>query len=159
MLLSTRRPLAGLVSLVVFALSVASCDPNEILTADPDIAPLVGDWDATKLLLSNPDGTGTPVDALALGVRFSLNVQPSGLYTVLATAPGFAGVEIGRISVSQGEMTFHVEFPSAGESRATYHVTDDTLLLTGTTIIGFLPDTEAEAGLEMEMARRQSAFE
>ena len=123
------------------------------------IAPLVGDWDATKLLLSNPDGTGTPVDALALGVRFSLNVQPSGVYTVLATAPGFAGVEIGRISVAEGEITFHVEFPRAGESRAAYEVTGDTLLLNGATIIGFLPGTDAEAGLEMEMARRQSAFQ
>ena len=125
-------------TLLLVLVGISGCDPNEPLGPDPGLEALVGDWRATRILLSDPEGVGTPIDALTLGVTFDLNVQPSGLYTVIATAPGVTLPEIGRLRVSDGELIFDADFPSSGVSRAAFEVTDDTLLLNGVTSLGLL---------------------
>ena len=148
----SRRVWFSTVLLVL--VGVGGCDPNEALGPNPDLEALVGDWRATQILLSDPEGQGAPVDALTLGVTFDLNIQASGLYTVIATASGVTLPEIGRLHVSDGEIIFAADFPSAGVSEATYDVTDDTLVLTGVTSLGLLAGQNSQSLLEMELTRQ-----
>ncbi len=149
-------PKSGFRFFTIFLVLVGGggCDPNEPLGPDPSLEALVGDWRATRILLSDPEGVGTPIDALTLGVTFDLNVQPSGLYTVIATATGVTLPEIGRLHVSDEELIFDAEFPSSGLSRAAFEVTDDTLLLNGVTSLGLLAGQNSQSLLEMELTRR-----
>ena len=141
-------------AVLLVLVAVSGCDPNEPFAPDPGLQALVGDWRATRILLSDPQGVGTPIDALTLGVTFDLNVQPSGLYTVIATASGVALPEIGRLHVSDGEIVFDADFPTSGVSEATYVVTDDTLVLNGVTSLGLLAGQSSQSLLEMELTRR-----
>jgi hypothetical protein len=65
----------------VLALVVAACGGDDPPTGpDPSVAPFVGTWEATTFTVTSIDDPPEMRDLLSNG-SFTINVQPSGLYT------------------------------------------------------------------------------
>lgn len=105
-----RRPWAGIL-LTLLAVHAGGCgnDPIDVVDEDPSVAPFVGDWEATELLLTNEaDPDAEPLDVLDQGGSFTINVQPSGTYTATLTFPSLPpAVEIGDMTVVEGSLVLH----------------------------------------------------
>lgn len=139
-----------------FALAAGSCGSNTPidLQDDPAVAPFVGDWSATELVLTNianPDAE--PLDVLENGGSFTINVQPSGTYTATLTYPDLPPfVEIGDLTVVASSLVLH---PAGGEPAVSAFAFDgpDKVTLDGPTEFDFNLDgtpEEADAHIVLE---------
>ncbi len=121
-----------------------------------DIAPLVGDWSATAVVLTNVANPTVRPDLIEIGATFDLNVQPSGQYTAILVVAVQSSTEIGQIRVSGSEFTLVPTFPPGQPGTSgTFSVTADRLILDGTTEFDFNLDGSPEAALaHFEFARK-----
>lgn len=153
----TGRGRAGALCLgVALALGACGDDPADIdTTPDPAIAPFVGDWRASAMVLTNKANPSVAPDLIAEGAQFDLNVQPSGQYTAILTYQQQASTEIGFLSVSGSVVTLQRTFPSAQTSTASYSFSGSTLTLVGDSEFDFnLDGTPEEATAEIVLQKR-----
>lgn len=141
--------------LAALALLVTACGGSGTVEPDPDLAPLVGDWEATELTLTNVAAPGQSVDLIQQGAGFSLNVQPSGQYTAILVFGGQDQTEIGQAEVSGNRLTLIPNVP-AGQptTTGTYTLQGDVLTLDGSTEFDFnLDGTPEPATVHLVLAR------
>ena len=90
---ATTRTKRSRGSLILSLLVMAACGSGG-LAPDPALAPFVGDWDATKLVLTSVANPDMAPDLIAMGASFKLNIQPSGQYTAILIYAQQASTEI-----------------------------------------------------------------
>ena len=139
----------------ILALSAACGAGDAGLAPNPEVSPLVGDWEATAVVITSVANPDIAPDLIALGATFTLNVQPSGQYTVILLYAGQASTEIGILSVSGNVVTLNRSFPTHETSTAVYTLVGNRLTLDGDTRFDFNLDGTSEAALgHFEMERR-----
>jgi hypothetical protein len=127
------------------------------VTADPSVAPFVGDWSASSLVITSKANPDVSTDVIAdFNATFTINVQASGQYTAILLFAGQSQTEIGTISVSGSTVTMKVEVPEARTDVATFSFPDaDHLILDGSTTFDFNLDGTAEpATAHFDLARK-----
>lgn len=141
----------------LFVISTAAgCDDNAVLPPDPSVEPLVGQWDAIQLVLTPADGGGSPVDVLATGATFFLDIQPSGIYTAYLTLDGSTSTEIGLLDVGPTRIVMEAQYPSPGTSSGSYELQDNRLTIEGQTETALgLPGTSSVVDVLMVFDRRE----
>lgn len=112
-------------------LPVTACSASEMVEPDDAIADVVGDWEATALVVVPDDSPNVQIDLIAFGVGFFLNIQPSAQYTLAISFQGQAFTEFGRVEIDGSDLVFNVEFPSARVDRFGFTTSPGTLTLTG----------------------------
>jgi len=128
---------------------------SETAGLDPALQPFVGDWDATKLVLTSVANPQIKPDLIALGATFRLNVQPSGQYTAVLIYAQQASTEIGWLSVSGNTVTMARDFPTRSTSNAVFVISGSRLTLDGDTEFDFNLDGTPEAALaHFELLKR-----
>lgn len=151
-----RRRRADSVSTIILALLLSACGDGP-LEADPALAPFVGNWRATSLVLTSPVAPDISVDIVELGSTFDLNIQPSGQYTAVLVFANQAQTEIGRISLSGASTVILTrEFPTPSREISTFLFEGpDRLILDGDTEFDFNLDGTTEPALaHFELQRR-----
>lgn len=139
---------------VLAALLLSGCGSDSV-GPDPALAPFVGDWDATKLVITSVANPQIKPDLIALGASFRLNVQPSGQYTAVLIYAQQASTEIGQLSVSGNTLTLSRDFPTRTTSNAIYVLAGNRLTLDGDTEFDFnLDGTPEPAIAHFELLRR-----
>ena len=126
-------------------------------TVEPDaaLAPLVGDWDATRLVLTSVANPQVKPDLVALGAAFRLNIQPSGQYTAILLYAEQSSTEIGTLSVSGTTVTMRRDFPSRSTSAAVFTLSGGRMTLDGDSKFDFNLDGTPEPALaHFELVRR-----
>lgn len=141
-------------SLLVGILAAAACDDEDILRPDPSVEPLVGAWQAIELILTPTGEGGSPLDVLATGATFSMDIQPSGIYTAYLTADGATSTEIGMLDVGTTRIVMKAEYPEPGTSTGTYELEGDRLTIEGQTETALgLPGTRSVTDVRMVFER------
>lgn len=138
----------------VWAFLVLSGCGDDGVAIDPDLAPLVGDWNATELVIRSVFNPDLAPDLIELGATFDLNIQPSGQYTAILIYARQASTEIGTVVVAGNTVTLHREFPSRSTSTATYRLTGDVLTLEGDTEFDFNLDGTPEDAVSTMVLKR-----
>lgn len=131
---------------------LAACGGDDPVASDPRVSALVGDWEATSLVLTNTLNPALSADLIEMGATFDLNVQPSGQYTAILVFQGQAQTEIGKVSVDGDRLTLEPTVPAAQPSTTgTYSIQGSVLTLDGATAFDFNSDGTAEpATVHME---------
>ncbi len=145
------------VGIIVLAVGLFSCGGDDPLEADPSLAPFVGDWSATSLVLASPVAPDLSVDLIELGSSFDLNIQPSGHYTAILVFAGQAQTEIGQISLSgSSAVILDRQFPTPSRDISTFVFEGpDRLILDGDTEFDFNLDGTTEPALaHFDLQRR-----
>ena len=151
---ATRRTTRSWGSLILMLSALASCS-SDGLEPDPALAPFVGDWDATRLVLTSVANPDIAPDLIALGAAFKLNVQASGQYTAILIYAEQASTEIGVITVSGNTVTLRRDFPTSSTTSATYVMSGNRLTLDGDSEFDFNLDGSPEAAVaHFELLRR-----
>ncbi len=139
---------------ILTALLLAGCG-GESVGPDAAIAPLVGDWDATSLILTSVANPQVNPDLVALGASFRLNIQPSGQYTAILLYAQQSSTEIGTLSVSGNVITLMRDFPSKATSAAVFALAGDRMTMDGDSEFDFNLDGTPEPALaHFELVRR-----
>jgi hypothetical protein len=139
----------------ILALSAACGASDAGLAPDPQVSALVGDWEATAVVITSVANPDIALDLIAEGATFTLNVQPSGQYTAILIYAGQPSTEIGILSVSGNVMTLNRSFPNTETSTAVYTLAGNRLTLDGDTRFDFNLDGTSEAALgHFDMRRR-----
>jgi hypothetical protein len=133
---------------------LAGCG-SESVAPDAGVAALVGDWDATSLVLTSVANPQVKPDLVALGASFRLNVQPSGQYTAILLYAQQSSTEIGTLSVAGSTLTMARDFPSRSTSDAVFALSGNRLTLDGDSEFDFNLDGTPEPALaHFELLRR-----
>ena len=111
------------------------------------LAPFVGDWAATELVLTSVANPEISPDLTALGAVFKMNVQPSGQYTAILIYAQQASTEIGTLRVSGNTLTLNRDFPSRAVTSGTYTMSGNVLTLDGNTEFDFNLDGTPDVAL------------
>ena len=128
-------------------LAAAGCTGSDAVQSDPAVAPFVGDWLATSMVITSAANPDVHPDLIELGATFSVNVQPSGQYTAILIYSGQAQTEIGQLTVSGGFVTLQPSYPpGAPPATSSFSFPDaDHFVLDGDTEFDFNLDGTAEA--------------
>lgn len=136
-------------------ISALACD-DDPTRSDPDVEPLVGDWEATSMVVTSRGDPPLSADLVPLGARFFLNVQPSGQYTSSVTFLGATVVELGDVRIEGDRLVFDVEVSPTGArvDTTSFTLDDDLLSFDGDATVDF-GDGEGpqEADMEVTMIR------
>jgi hypothetical protein len=134
----TGAPLVAIIFLTA-ACKSGGVEPNSSISA------LVGDWDATSLVITSVADPSIHPDLIQLGATFTLNVQPSGQYTAILVYNGQPKTEIGQLSVSGDSITLQPTTPSSGASTTgSYQVNGNHLTIDGDTEFDFNLDGQPD---------------
>jgi hypothetical protein len=141
-------------SAMLLACLLAGCG-GESVGPDPAVALLVGDWDATGLVVTSVANPQVKPDLVALGAAFRLNIQPSGQYTAILLYAQQSSTEIGTLSVSGNTVTMRRDFPSRSTSAAVFALAGNRMTLDGDSEFDFNLDGTPEPALaHFELLRR-----
>ncbi len=134
----------------------AGCGAGDTVAPDAALAILVGDWQADRFVVTNKANANQAPELIHdLGAQFSLNIQPSGQYTAILAYQGNPLTEIGLLELAQGEVVFHVSYPSAETSRSRYTLAGTRLTLDGETEFDFNADGKGDpASAHIELKKR-----
>lgn len=134
-------------AVVAFFVLLAGCNSDSAVEPDPALAPFVGDWDATAIVITSAANPDISPDLIQLGAQFSLNVQPSGQYTAILLYAAQSQTEVGTMSVSGGFVTMNRTFPTAATSTSAFLFEGNRLTLDGDTEFDFNLDGSPEPAL------------
>lgn len=138
-------------------MGVGACGDSDPVSPNPEIEFLVGDWDAVRFEISPNAAPDESFDLIAEGGSFTLNIQPSGQYTVQLTVQGVpAPPEIGTIDVEGNELIIRRTNPAPETvTRAEYaELADGHVVFSGPSLLDIDGDGTAEAiTLEVEIVR------
>lgn len=141
-------------SAMLLACLVAGCGGDSV-GPDPSVALLVGDWDATRVVLTSVANPQVKPELIALGAAFRLNIQPSGQYTAILLYAAQSSTEIGTLSVSGNTVTMKRNFPTLATSAALFALEGNHLTLDGDSEFDFNLDGTPEPALaHFELLRR-----
>lgn len=143
--------------LLVSILAGWACSGSDTVRADPEVAPFVGDWLATSMVLTSVANPDVHPDLIDVGATFSVNIQPSGQYTAILLYAGQSQTEIGQLTISGSMVTLQPSFPSnAAAATSTYSFPDaNHLVLDGSTEFDFnLDGTDEAATAHIEFTRK-----
>ncbi len=134
--------------MIVVAALLSACG-DAAIEADPGLAPFVGDWVATELIVASPVAPDATLELIGLGSTFTINIQPSGLYTAILVFAGQGQTEIGQVSVSGGStVILDREFPTPSREISTFGFEHaDCFILEGNTEFDFNLDGTPEPAL------------
>jgi hypothetical protein len=158
-----RAPVTSIALALSLAVLMGACGDDDGVSANPDIAFLVGDWVATRFEVTPDAAPDQGVDLVGqLGAEFTLNVQPSGLYTASLSLPGLVPApEIGTLRVEGTELVFtRTTPPPTVVSRATFtRHSSGTVTFTGPSSFDLDGDGQAEAiTLDVTIVREVPVF-
>lgn len=142
--------------LLATGIAAAGCS-SDAVQDDPAVAPFVGEWLATSMVLTSAANPDVHPDLIELGATFSVNVQPSGQYTAILLYSGQSQTEIGQLTVSGNAVTLQPTFPAGADgATSTYSFADaDHLVLDGDTEFDFnLDGTPEAATAHIALARK-----
>lgn len=149
-------------SLMLFAalLLGSACGGSEGSTgvdADPAVAPFVGDWEATEFTVTSAQNAEVFFD-LTDGGSFTINVQPSGLYTAIVEFPQLPApvVEIGQLSIAGSSITLRPQGGTAATSAYTFDG-PNRLTLDGPTEFDFNNDGTPDPATALIVLQRASS--
>ena len=144
----------------VLLLLVAGCGGSEGITGgqpDPAVAPFVGDWEATEFTVTSTQNAEATFD-ITDGGAFTINIQPSGLYTATVVFPQLPAplVEIGQLTVIGNSITLR---PQGGPAVASTYTFDgpDRLTLEGPTEFDFNDDGTPDPATAVIVLERAQA--
>ncbi len=145
----------ALASPLIALVGLQGCGSSSV-QANPAIAALVGDWQATSFVVTKVADPSVHPDLIQLGATFTLNVQPSGQYTAILAYNGQPQTEIGELSVSGNSITLTPSNVTGGTSTTgTYQVSGDHLTLDGDTEFPFdLNGTAEPATVHIEFVKK-----
>lgn len=134
--------------LVAGALLAAGCgdsSPTALTEPVPAVEPFVGEWHAVEFTVASVQDSTVSFDVTE-GGAFSINVQPSGLYTAIVEFPDLPDpvVEIGQLSAVANSVTLRPQGGPAATSSYNFEGAD-RLILDGPTEFDFNADGELEA--------------
>lgn len=138
-----------------FVLAACGSDPTE-----PDVGALAGLWEATDLVVTNQNDPQQSMDLIAAGGALTLNIEPSGYYTLTLDFQGtVAPPELGIIRVEGDQLIIDVQVSGTGPrvDTATYSVSGDQFTLEGPTLFDFDFDAQAEEAWLDATFQRDSA--
>ncbi len=148
--MNSRRPrYAGNLKrlLVVIGLVVIGAIGCGNDSTGPDLNPsfMVGDWLADSVVVTAVADPAVVVDLTALGLVFTLSVQPSGRYTSISSGFGLPGSEIGDLTVDGIHVVFMPRSPPGEDSRAVWELVGDSVILESESEFDFDLDGTTEA--------------
>ncbi len=134
---------------------LGACGGDDAVGPDPELQALVGDWDATELILAATVNPDLNVDLIQEGATFDLNIQPSGQYTAILVYAGQDQTEIGQVEVDGNRLTLTPTVPAdQPETTGTYSLQGNVLTLDGSTEFDFNFDgTPDPATVHFELVR------
>ena len=121
-----RRRLPVVIALLVIG-AVGCGDDSTGPDLDPDF--MVGDWLADSVVVTAVADPTVSVDLTALGLVFTLSVQPSGRYTSITSGFGFPGSEVGDLTVDGIHVVFMPRSPPGEDSREVWELVGDSVIL------------------------------
>ena len=140
------------------ALILAACSgSSDTVAPDPAVAPFVGDWSATSLVIAPVANPSASHDIITeYGATFSINVQPSGQYTAILIFAGQSSTQIGQVTVSGSSITLHPQVPpNEPDATSAYTFPDgDHLILDGGTEFRFNGQDLEPATAHIELERK-----
>ena len=136
----------GFIGFLAVLLLLGGCSGgSDTLQPDAAVAPFVGDWGASSLVVTSTANPDVHPDLIELGATFTMNVQPSGQYTAILLYAGQSSTEIGTVEVSGSTVTLHRDFPASSTSSSTYAFEGSSrLVLDGDTQFDFNLDGTPE---------------
>ena len=141
------------------AVLLAACSgSSDSVSPDPAVAPFVGDWTATSLVIAPVANPAASHDIITeYGATFTINVQPSGQYTAILLFAGQSSTQIGEVTVSGSTITLHPEVPpNEPDATSAYSFPDaDHLTLDGQTEFRFNGEDLEPATAHIELERKQ----
>ena len=141
-----------MVALVV--LTQQACTSDSV-SPDPSVQDLVGDWEATALVLTSVANPAISADLIAQGATFTLNVQPSGHYTAILISGGAGGAELGVLSVSGNAISLRTTYPPpADTATGTFSLSGNTLTIDAETEYEFLNGLKELANEHVELVKK-----
>ena len=113
----------------------------------PDLRPsfMVGDWLADSVVVTAVADPAVVVDLTALGLVFTLSVQPSGRYTSISSGFGLLGSEIGDLTVDGIHVVFMPRSPPGEDLLAVWELVGDSVILESESEFDFNLDGTTEA--------------
>jgi len=143
-------------ALVLLTIAAQACGGDGGVGPDTSLAALVGDWDATRLVMKSKANPEVAPDLIALlDAEFSLNVQPSGQYTAILVYQGLPLTELGTIEVDDDEVVFHISVPAPRTTRSRFTLVGPRLTLVGDSEFDYNFDgTPEPAEATIELIRR-----
>ncbi|MCA1789857.1 MAG: hypothetical protein LC667_08355 [Thioalkalivibrio sp.] len=128
---------------LLFATAVlAGCGGSDSTDVQPDsqVAPFVGDWEATEFSVTSSHNSEVSFDVTD-GGAFTINIQPSGFYTAVLEFPQLPApqVEMGQLSVVGSSITLRPQGLPATSSSYAFDG-HDLLTLDGPTEFDFNDD-------------------
>ncbi len=113
----------------------------------PDLNPsfMVGDWLADSVVVTSEADPAVVVNLTALGLVFTLLVEPSGRYTSITSGFGFPGSEIGDLTVDGIHVVFMPRSPPGEDLLAVWELVGDSVILESETEFDFDLDGTNEA--------------
>lgn len=134
------------VNVLLLTLFLTGCS-DDSTGVDKELAPLVGEWRATALVLTSAANPDLNVDLIDMGATFTLSVLGNGQYTAYLSAFQQSNTEIGRIEVSGSQVTISPTTPPGPSIVGTFEFQGSVLVLDGETEYDFNQDGISESAL------------
>jgi len=121
-----------------------------------ELSALVGDWRARRFVVTNKSNPEQAPDLIGdLNASFSINIQPSGLYTAILVYQGTPLTELGTLEIDGNEVVFHVETGQPRTNRSAYALVGSVLTLVGDTEFDYDFDGASEMAVAtIELVRQ-----
>lgn len=136
---SRPATVARAVGLVLVLLALSACgddatDPG----VNPDVAFLVGSWEAESFVVTSVADPSQSLDLVATGSSFLFTVEPSGRYQASLTVFGSTSTVFGRLELTGQAVTLFQEFPTQDTQTGTLEqISADRVRLTAETSFDF----------------------
>lgn len=160
-LLPASRPIPRLFLVLFAASALTACASSEVTGPEeegPALGALVGQWEATSMVLTSVNDTNISVDIVQndkISGAFSLTIQEDGRYVATLTLPASdppSQDERGSLELSGDTLLFKPDLGPPSEVR--WSLTGDTLTLDGESSFDFNNDQEREeATLHLVLVR------
>ncbi len=135
--------------------ALEGCGSSSAVEPNPGIAPLVGFWEATSMVITNVANPSVAPDLITLGAKFTFDVEPSGQYTAILVFAGQSSTEIGMLTLNGDVLTLQRQHPSPQVSTSRITLDGDHLTMDGPTEFDFnLDGTPEAATAHIELVRK-----
>ncbi len=113
----------------------------------PDLRPsfMVGDWLADSVVVTAVADPAVLVDLTALGLVFTLSVEPSGRYTSISSGFGLPGSVVGSLTVDGIHVVFMPRSPPGEDLLAVWELVGESVILESESEFDFDLDGTTEA--------------
>ena len=141
-------------TIALLGLTQQACTSDSV-SPNPSVQDLVGDWEATALVLTSVANPAVSADLIAQGGTFTLNIQPSGHYTAILISGGAGGAELGVLSVSGSAISLRTTYPPPPDTATgTFSLSGNTLTIDAETDYEFLNGLKELAQEHVELVKK-----